>query len=251
MTNPYVPVLNLGESVEFTLTDFQMQQVKKPKLWQTKQYSNLKVALIVPFSPLFNIWNMLVTIVIFYDLFMVLFAIAYDYEFNWMFHSLNVACNVILIADIPFRARTAFTTPNKYCFNPEEVLAYYINTYFKTDLIASIPFEFLILAAPEISHQYIHWVRLLRLVKCVKLVELEQILENYSNTRIELLRVIKLGGIFGILCHFFACGFMFIGVREVNKKHRFDGKTLFTDIPDRNYVSYEPLLTWSKWDLYK
>ena len=89
------------------------------------------------------------------------------------------------------------------------------------------------------------------MVKCVKLVELEQILENYSNIRIELLRVIKLCGIFGILCHFFACGFMFIGVREVNKNHRFDGKTLFTDIIDRNYVSYAPLSTWSKWDLYK
>ena len=131
------------------------------------------------------------------------------------------------------------------------MFAYYINTWFKSDLIASIPFEFLILATPEISNQYIHWVRLLRLFKCVKLVELEQILENYSNTRIELFRVIKLCGIFGILCHFFGCGFMFIGVREVNKNHRFDGKTLFTDILDRNYVSYAPLSTWSKWDLYK
>ena len=113
-----IPLLNIGESIEFTLNDVQIHQVKKPKLWQTKQYSNLKVALIVPFSPLFIIWNMLVTLVIFYDLFMVLFVIAYDYEFNWEFQSLNVACNVILIADIPFRARTAFTTPNKYCFNP-------------------------------------------------------------------------------------------------------------------------------------
>jgi hypothetical protein len=182
---------------------------------------------------------------------MVLFAIAYNFDFNWSLQALNIICNVILILDIPFRAKTAFTTPNKFCFNPDEVLKYYIDTWFKTDLIASLPLEFLILAAPKIGSKYVHWVRLLRLVKCVKLVELDQILERYSNTRIEFLRVIKLGGIFGVLCHFFACGFMFIGVREVNYHHRFDGKKLFTDIPDRNYVSYPPLLTWSKWDLYK
>jgi len=130
------------------------------------------VALIVPLSPLFIIWNIIVTLVIFYDLFMVLFAIAYDYDFNWTLQALNIICNVIYILDIPFRARTAFTTPNKFCFNPDEVLKYYIDTWFKTDLIASLPLEFLILAAPKIGPKYVQWVRLLRLVKCVKLVEL-------------------------------------------------------------------------------
>lgn len=181
---------------------------------------------------------------------MILFVIAYDFDLNWTLQAFNITCNVILILDIPFRARTAFTTPNKFCFNTDKVLKYYIDTWFKTDLIASLPLEFFILAVPK-NREYVHWVKLLRLAKCAKLVELNQILEIYSKSRLELLRVIKLGAIFGILCHLFSCGFMFIGVREVNYRHRFDGKTLFTDIPDRNYVSYPPLMTWSKWDLYK
>ena len=68
---------------------------------------------------------------------------------------------------------------------------------------------------------------------------------------IEHFRIFKLTILYWILAHFIGCIYGFIGYREYGKHERYDGQNLFADITNKNYVSYTPLVTWSKWDVYK
>ena len=106
-------VLSYSRQASGKFTDL----TKKPKIWQTKQYNKQETFLIVPFSPLFNIWNTLLMLTVFYDTFMVPFSIALSFDFYGGFYAIDVLAILVYMADIYMRSKTAITKPSNICFD--------------------------------------------------------------------------------------------------------------------------------------
>ena len=151
---------------------------KKPKLWQTSQYNSFEGFLIVPFSPLFYIWNALLFIAMVYDIFMVPFSIALSFDFYSYFYAIDIIFIAVYCIDIFMRAKTAITSPDQICFDKHAILHYYINSWLITDIFACLPFEYFIHPfVPNVSIDLIRYVRLFRLFKFARFVELMRLVK--------------------------------------------------------------------------
>ena len=98
--------------------------------------------MIIPFSPIFYIWNTIMLIILLYDSFMVPFSIALDFDFYGGFYAVDILAIIVYCADIFMRAKTAITSPDNFCLDRKQVMKYYINNWLVIDLIACIPFEY-------------------------------------------------------------------------------------------------------------
>lgn len=114
----------------------------------------------------------MLVITIFYDIFIILFALCFDFRFEGVFTGINIACYVIYMLDLFIRSKTAILSPNKICFDAQKVLDYYINTWLISEFLAAMPFEYLLLAIPNVNHKYMQWIRLLRFLKFPRILEL-------------------------------------------------------------------------------
>lgn len=194
----------------------------KPKFWQTNEFTPDHF-LIVPWSPLFLIWNFILLVVVAYDSFMVLFSFSLGFEVKGNFIIVDIVCICLLAVDIFMRANTAVTTPNKFCFDKEKVLSYYLNTWLLLDVISFFPFCYLLMISPGIDYKYIALARLPRMLKVLRINESINILKWNSDVRIEVYRLVQLFLLKGLTAHCFACGFGAIGKRDNKSNKRFDG----------------------------
>jgi hypothetical protein len=77
-----------------------------------------------------------------YDVFMVPFSIALEFDFYGGFYVVDMIAIVVYCVDIYMRAKTAITTPDNLCLDQNRVMRYYINSWLAMDLLACIPFEY-------------------------------------------------------------------------------------------------------------
>jgi len=198
----------------------------KPKFWQTAEITP-EAFLIVPWSPMFLIWNFILFLVVAYDYFMVIFSFSLGFELKGKFIILDIVCICLLTVDIFMRANTAVTTPNKFCFDRDKVFNHYLNTWFLLDVIATFPVCYFLMISPTIDPFYIALARLPRVLKVFRLNESINMLKWNSDVRIEIYRIFQLFLLYGLTGHIFACGFSAIGKRDYRTHKRFDGQTLF------------------------
>ena len=84
---------------------------RKPKYWQTSYFNKFDYFLIVPFSPLFYVWNSLLLLTVVYDTWMVPFSIALNFDLYGVFYGIDVLAILVYMVDIYMRSKTAITTP--------------------------------------------------------------------------------------------------------------------------------------------
>lgn len=151
---------------------------KKPKIYQTASFNKFDGFLIVPFSPLFYIWNSFLFLAMCYDLFMVPFSIALNFNFYGIFYVIDIIAILIYCIDIFMRAKTAITSPDAVCLDKQAILRYYVNSWLIMDLLAAIPFEYFILPFTSVvSLDFIRYVRLFRLFKTARFIELMKLVK--------------------------------------------------------------------------
>jgi len=78
------------------------------------------------------------------------------------------------------------------------------------------------------------------LFKIYRVVELIRIVRHHSNVKVPLFTISLLFLLFALLAHYMACIYVFIGKREVHRDDRFDGKTMFEDVTNRDFVNLPP-----------
>ena len=195
--------------------------MKKPKIWQTCEFAPDHF-LIIPWSPLFLVWNAILFLVVLYDTFMVMFSFFFEYEIKGKFIIVDIACICLLAVDIFMRANTAVTTPNKFCFDRDKVFNHYLNTWLLLDVIATFPVCYFLMISPTIDPFYISLARLPRVLKAFRLNESINMLKWNSDVRIEYFRLLQLFLLYGLSGHVFACGFVMIGRNDHRTNKRFD-----------------------------
>jgi len=123
-------------------------------------------------------------VVVAYDQFMILFSLAFDLELTGKLIALDVVCICLLATDIFVRTKTAITNPKNICFEKEQILDYYVNTWLLLDVIALFPFCYLLMIQPNIDPRLVALARLPRLLKIFRVREVFQIFEQNTEVSI-------------------------------------------------------------------
>jgi hypothetical protein len=115
-------------------------------------------------SAFFYLWNIVLSAAMTYYIFFIPFNIGTHQD-------MNLVCNIVgicvLILDMPMRAYTAVKDYKTLCLDRIEVLKYYLDHWLALDLMATIPFELLLMTVVE--KELIRWIMLLRLLKLTRL----------------------------------------------------------------------------------
>ena len=93
------------------------------------------------------------------------------------------------------------------------------------DVLSGIPFEYLMIPIRAFGYigKLTTYMRLLKFFKAVRIYETVTIIKRHSNISNAFMTFALLFGMYGVLAHFMATSYIFIGRREVGYSSRFDG----------------------------
>ncbi|KAK7882314.1 hypothetical protein WMY93_028488 [Mugilogobius chulae] len=113
--------------------------------------------------------------------------------------------------------RTTFvSTSGQVVYDARSICVHYVTTWLFVDLIAALPFD--LLYAFNVSVYF--GVNLLKTVRLLRLLRLLQKLERYSQYSAVVLTLLM--SMFGLLAHWMACVWYFIGRREIGSPGSWD-----------------------------
>ena len=135
---------------------------------------------------LFNMWTALTMLSIFYFFFMVPFGLALDYdvheELGWNLAADVIFC-LVLCSDIYLRSRLAYTVNERgesnIVTNIHQLQSYYVNNVLIYDVLAAIPFDYLLLpfVSYGLSKELLRFLRILKLLKIMRFFETRTIIK--------------------------------------------------------------------------
>ncbi|XP_072301037.1 voltage-gated delayed rectifier potassium channel KCNH8 isoform X1 [Eucyclogobius newberryi] len=129
----------------------------------------------------------------------------------------DILVEILFILDIMLNFRTTFvSTSGQVVYDARSICVHYVTTWLFVDLIAALPFD--LLYAFNVSVYF--GVNLLKTVRLLRLLRLLQKLERYSQYSAVVLTLLM--SMFGLLAHWMACVWYFIGRREIGSPGSWD-----------------------------
>ena len=142
--------------------------------------------MIIPFSILFNIWTTFTIISILYFFFIVPFGVALKYDvYDESTRELitDVIFSFLLCVDIYLRSRLAYVVNERgesnIVTNIDQLQSYYVNNVLVYDILAAIPFDYLLLPLISygLSKELLRFLRTLKLLKIIRFFETRTIIK--------------------------------------------------------------------------
>ncbi|XP_076220058.1 LOW QUALITY PROTEIN: voltage-gated inwardly rectifying potassium channel KCNH3-like [Aptenodytes patagonicus] len=122
----------------------------------------------------------------------------------------DLCVEILFMLDIILNFRTTFVSKSgQVVLEPRAVARHYLAGWFPLDLVAALPFD--LLAACQVN-VYVG-AHLLKTVRLLRLLRLLPNLDRYSQYSAVVLVLLMV--VFGLLAHWVACGWFFLGQREV------------------------------------
>ncbi|KAM6189049.1 voltage-gated inwardly rectifying potassium channel KCNH3 [Sarcoramphus papa] len=122
----------------------------------------------------------------------------------------DLCVEILFMMDIILNFRTTFVSKSgQVVLEPRAVARHYLAGWFPLDLVAALPFD--LLAACQVN-VYVG-AHLLKTVRLLRLLRLLPNLDRYSQYSAVVLALLMV--VFGLLAHWVACGWFFLGQREV------------------------------------
>ncbi|KAM9617240.1 voltage-gated inwardly rectifying potassium channel KCNH3 isoform 3-T3 [Morphnus guianensis] len=122
----------------------------------------------------------------------------------------DLCVEILFMLDIILNFRTTFVSKSgQVVLEPRAVARHYLAGWFLLDLVAALPFD--LLAACRVN-VYVG-AHLLKTVRLLRLLRLLPNLDRYSQYSAVVLALLMV--VFGLLAHWVACGWFFLGQREV------------------------------------
>ena len=135
-----------------------------------------------------------------YILFIVPFAISFEYSFDVWLIPLDIITLIIMILDIFFTSKTALNKRFEITIDLKEVLIDYMDTRFFVDILSIMPVDYFLLLF-GVEQQTIAFVRALRLLKLYKPFDYIKIWRKHSNVKIALFTLFLLSILFIVISH--------------------------------------------------
>ncbi|XP_059688744.1 potassium voltage-gated channel subfamily H member 3 [Gavia stellata] len=122
----------------------------------------------------------------------------------------DLCVEILFMLDIILNFRTTFVSKSgRVVLEPRAVARHYLAGWFPLDLVAALPFD--LLAACQVN-VYVG-AHLLKTVRLLRLLRLLPNLDRYSQYSAVVLALLMV--VFALLAHWVACGWFFLGQREV------------------------------------
>ncbi|KAK4807260.1 hypothetical protein QYF61_006321 [Mycteria americana] len=122
----------------------------------------------------------------------------------------DLCVEILFMLDIILNFRTTFVSKSgQVVLEPRAVARHYLAGWFLLDLVAALPFD--LLAACQVN-VYVG-AHLLKTVRLLRLLRLLPNLDRYSQYSAVVLALLMV--VFALLAHWVACGWFFLGQREV------------------------------------
>jgi len=125
----------------------------------------------------------------------------------------------------------------------------YIKHYVLLDIMASIPFDYLLSMVDE-SNIAIRYFRLLRLLKVYRVTEILALVQQYTSINVPVFRLTFLAGVMVVTAHWFNCILILFAKWELGKSTRFDGNSLLKYLVNSSATYLPPVENWSPWNYY-
>ena len=170
-----------------------------------------------------------------FNLIFIPLSIAFDTHLDIPYIFIDVFFYLILLGDIFVRAKTSIDADGNITTKRLDVIHAYVNKHFFIfDILSCIPLDFVLLVS-GFSSMIAAWSRSIRFLKIFRISEILGMLRTHANIRLQLFNILVIFFLFLNLMHIVACIYYFIGKYEYELDRRFDSKTLFEDIADRDY----------------
>ncbi|OCT61292.1 potassium voltage-gated channel subfamily H member 8 [Xenopus laevis] len=122
----------------------------------------------------------------------------------------DIFVEILFMLDILLNFRTTYVSKSgQVVYDPRSICVHYATTWFFVDLIAALPFDLLY----AFSVNVYFGVHLLKTVRLLRLLRLMQKLDRYSQYSAVVLTLLM--SMFGLLAHWMACIWYFIGQKEI------------------------------------
>eukprot|EP00079_Xenopus_tropicalis_P039310 XP_017953081.1 PREDICTED: potassium voltage-gated channel subfamily H member 8-like [Xenopus tropicalis] len=122
----------------------------------------------------------------------------------------DIFVEILFMLDILLNFRTTYVSKSgQVVYDPRSICVHYATTWFFVDLIAALPFDLLY----AFSVNVYFGVHLLKTVRLLRLLRLLQKLDRYSQYSAVVLTLLM--SMFGLLAHWMACIWYFIGQKEI------------------------------------
>lgn len=107
----------------------------------------------------------------------------------------------ITLADSCLRPFLAVNKRNEIETDRAKLLQLYVQRYFLLDLLATIPFDYLLTLIDD--GIYVRYIRLFRLLKTYRLGELVELVRHHTTINMPVFRIGLLFGIYIVVAHWF------------------------------------------------
>jgi hypothetical protein len=160
-------------------------------------------------SRLHAVWNLLILLLVLATCFLVPFQVAFRHQVNLEGSILLYLIDLFFLLDIFFNFRTTYRSQGREVTDRDRIARHYIQTFLVIDLLASIPFDALLLPWRDYQIGGVSIVLLLRLLRLLRVVRLSVVFrywQRQSWANVGLLRIAKLAVVIVVLTHWIACG---------------------------------------------
>lgn len=182
---------------------------KKP--WFNQKLDSLKSYIILPFSPMWWIWNLTLCAAITTNCIMIPYGLGYLSNF-WN-HPLIIFGWVVYSVDIPVRLRTGITSEHRITIDSNYSLRDYVNKWLLLDVITAFPYEYMLMGTGEGAN--VPYVLLVRMLKFFRLVEFSEIIRKNSRHSISTATFfLQLFALYFFMTHWLACVLGLLGRYE-------------------------------------
>lgn len=156
-----------------------------------------------------------------YFLIMVPYQLALNYdiyeESGFLYLLPDIIFSMVFCFDIFLRSRLAFVVNQRdesdIQTNVDQIQQYYVNNLLFYDILAAIPFDYILLPFLSfgLSREFLRFVRLLKFFKMKRVLEVNMIVKKHSNIAAPLITFSLFFFLYIILAHFMATSYIFIG----------------------------------------
>ena len=118
----------------------------------------------------------------------------------------DAICDLVLVVDIVANFRVTYVRNGKLLGDSWRMASMYLKSWFVLDLIASVPFDWLLVWYISPLQTMMRLPRLLRTIKLLVFFDLWESYASSANT----LKLVKMFLVFGLLVHWVSCSYFFI-----------------------------------------
>ena len=187
----------------------------------TSKLKSLMTMTFDPDKPFRATWDVLMLLLVSYCVVAMPLQVAFEAQLGETTRTVQLYFDaffdVLFLLDVLINARTAFTFEGVMVNNRSAILRRYLRTWFLLDIMASVPFAWMELFAPETVDgpwkltRALRTLRVVKLMRVLKLPYFTAVFENFSRFNPGVLRVVKLVLVVLVVVHWYGCLWWYIG----------------------------------------